>query len=559
MENENNPEFNLIYEPWIIVRTAEGARQEVSLLDVFKNAQQYHSLAGELPAQDTAVLRLLLAIMHGALGGKDINGTPFPDDTDNQIDGALELWKTLWSDGLPYDRIKAYLEEFEDRFYLFHEKTPFYQIPGLDKRDDVFGPFNVAKLNGEISESDNKIRLFQQRAGDEKTSLSYAESIRWLLYYNSYTETFGKLEGKGKTGKSDLSVGVGWLGKLGLVSVVGNNLFQTLMLNFVLLDKNENPWRDGKPIWEKPVNLRERNAIPLPASQVELLTLQSRRVQLERNNDRVVSFRFVSGDIFPQEEAFSEMMTAWRYGKQQNDKNERYRPKPFQSSVQLWRDFASLVVQSEVDGRRMPGVIWWLKHLIGEGILPSESHFRFQTSGITYGTMQAAINDVFSDSLSFNAGLLSDLHSSWITNIIDELGLTDKLVREVGNLAQNIARAAGIKDGRGEMNHGATARDEAKSMTYYRLDDNFRLWLESIDPVTDKIYDKCDEWWGIAQSIVRAYGREIIGNCSPQALVGRSNQSAVEAYNWFLYYTKNKDTLNMRGVRKRGKESGSNT
>ena len=557
MESEAIREFNLLYEPWIIILTMNGARKEVSLLDVFEKAQQYQSLAGELPAQDTAVLRLLLAILHGALGGKDIEGTPFTGDTENQADCALELWKNLWCNGLPYERIKAYLEAFEDRFYLFHPETPFFQIPGLDKRNDVFGPFNIAKLNGELSESDNKARLFPQRSGNEKTSLSYAEAMRWLLYFNGYAETFGKLEAKGKTSKSDPSVGVGWLGKLGLISAIGENLFQTLMLNFVLLNDHEEIWADGKPIWEKPVNFKERNAIPHPTNQAELLTLQSRRVQLEHNNGRVVSFRFVSGDIFPQEETFIEQMTTWRYGKQPGDTTEHYRPKPFQPAVQVWRDFASLISQD--DGRLRPGIIKWIKCLIEKDMFPFDFHYKFQTSGISYGTMQAVIVDVFSDALSFNAALLSELHIGWIISIIAELNTTEKLVREVGFLAQNIAKASGIKDGsKSGGNDGAVARDNAKTMAYYRLDAPFRRWLENINPTKDKKDDKCNEWWNISKSIIRAYGRELLSNCSPQALIGSTGFSAAEAYNWFLYYTKNQETLNKRGVGKRGKTAKSN-
>lgn len=553
MESDMSPEFNLLREPWIAVLTREGAREDVSLCDAFRRAPEFRCLAGELPAQDTAVLRLLLAVLHSVF-------RDFGDEYE-----ALDVWKELWDVGeFPYEKIERYLKQYEDRFWLFHPETPFYQAPGLDKRDkgDVFGPFSVAKLNGELSESDNKVRLFPQRSRDEKTSLSHAEAMRWLLYFNGFAETFGKLEAKGKTSKSDPSVGVGWLGKLGLISAVGDNLFQILMLNFVLLDDNDVLWENGKPIWELPVNLRERNAITLPASQAELLTLQSRRILLVRSGgerDRVISCRFVSGDIFPQEEAFSEQMTTWRYSKQPRDKTERYRPKPFQPSVQLWRDFAWLTAQGS---GHMPGVVRWLKYLNevkdekGESILPV-SHFRFQTSGISYGNMQAVITDVFSDSLSFNAALLSKLHQDWVRRIIEELSVTDSLVWEVGALAQNIAKASGIKDGRTRGEDGRAVRDEAKTQAYYRLDEPFRQWLESIDPEIDdtgeKMDKKCGEWWDRSKAIVRDLGREIVKNCSPQALTGRGDMSAPQAYNRFRYKTTNRETLKKKGGDKRGK------
>ena len=560
MANEVKKEFNLLIEPWIAVRTQEGTREEVSILDVFKFASQYQSLAGELPAQDTAVLRLLLGVLHAAFGGKDIGGRPLSNDPDERHEDLLALWKQIWHSGaFPYAQIENYLIEFEDRFYLFHENHPFFQIPGLDKRDDVFGPFSVAKINGELAESKNKARLFPQRAGEEKNSLSYAEAARSLLYFNGFAETFGKLDTKGKTSKSDLSLGVGWLGKLGLISAVGASLFQTLMLNFVLLDINEVPWDIGQPVWEKPVNYTERNIIPMPRSQAELLTLQSRRVQLERANGRVVSVRFISGDVFPQEDALAETMTTWRYGKQQGDRTEHYRPKPFHPSVQLWRDFASLVSQGE-DGRQLkPGVVRWTQYLVNQEMLPPDTHFRFQTSGISYDKMKSSISDVFSDSIAFHASLLSALHQGWITRIITGLEQTEKLVWEVGALAQNIVKAAGLRDGTKGRDHGAFARDEARSTAYYWLDPQFRLWLESIDPDKDNMDDMFDEWWETSQSTIRALGKELMHQCPPRALIGRSEQSAADAYNWFRYYTHNRETLNRRGVKKRGKSSKSDS
>jgi len=557
------PVFNLLYEPWITAVTQEGERKEVSICDVFKNASQYHSLAGELPAQNTAVLRLLLAILHSAFSSFD------------DADEAIDFWVDTWKKGsFPYESIISYLMRYENRFWLFHPDTPFYQTPGLDKRADVFGPFDISKMNGVLSESDNKVRLIPQRQGGEKNSLSYAEAVRWLLYFNGFAESFGKLESKCKANKNDPTLGVGWLGKLGLITAAGDNFFKTLMLNYIPLNNDGELWEKGKPIWEKPINYKERNYIPLPGNQAELLTLQSRRVLLERKNDRVVSFRFVSGDFFSQEEAFSEQMTTWRYTKQQKDKTERYRPRPFQPSVQLWRDFSCIVEQNMKDGRLVPGVVRWPKYLINSDIddnyadLFKGNQIRYQTSGITYGTMQAVINDVFSDSLSFNAGLLSEMHEGWLTRIIEELEITKKLVWETAVLAQAIAKAAGIKDGNNTGKpDGYSVREETRTQAFYKLDMPFRLWLEAINPEKDKIGNKCEEWWNISRSIIRTYGRELIYNCPPQALTGKTGQSAPEAYNWFLINTKDRDTLTREiipikrknGGEKRGRAANNNT
>ena len=51
-------EFNLLDEPWVRVLCPDCTVREVSLTDALLHAHEYKSLAGELPTQDVAVLRL---------------------------------------------------------------------------------------------------------------------------------------------------------------------------------------------------------------------------------------------------------------------------------------------------------------------------------------------------------------------------------------------------------------------------------------------------------------------------------------------------------------------
>ena len=88
--------FNLLHEPWILVRKPEGKVDEVSLLDLFRHAPDYQGLAGELSTQDVAVLRLLLAILHAVFGRYDLEGNFQPISSPTV---ALERWKSLWDKG----------------------------------------------------------------------------------------------------------------------------------------------------------------------------------------------------------------------------------------------------------------------------------------------------------------------------------------------------------------------------------------------------------------------------------------------------------------------------
>ena len=57
-------EFNLCEEPWILVMGQDCSVRELSLPEVLIHAHEYVRLSGEMPAQDVAVLRLLLAVLH---------------------------------------------------------------------------------------------------------------------------------------------------------------------------------------------------------------------------------------------------------------------------------------------------------------------------------------------------------------------------------------------------------------------------------------------------------------------------------------------------------------
>ena len=163
-------EFNLLHEPWIRVMTEQGTIQEMSLLDVLIRAHEFQGLAGELVTQDVAVLRLLLAILQTIVYRFDEDGE---EELLEEPDDALKRWKKIWDRGhFREEIIRDYLSEWEDRFWLFHPTRPFYQVYEAGDGTEC----SAAKLNGMISESNNKIRLFADRSGMQKDQLTFPEA-----------------------------------------------------------------------------------------------------------------------------------------------------------------------------------------------------------------------------------------------------------------------------------------------------------------------------------------------------------------------------------------------
>jgi CRISPR system Cascade subunit CasA len=535
----NEKEFNLLHEPWILVKKQDGNIEEVSIIELFRNASRWQSLAGELPTQDIAILRLLLAILHAVFARYDFDGASAPTSTPNI---ALQRWKELWEKQVfPMTVLEEYLLLFEERFYLFHPTRPFYQVAELGKATE----YNAAKLNGELSESNNKLRLFPQRTGSGKLGMGFAEAARWLVNVNAFDDTASKACIKGLP-----STGAGWLGKLGLITATGENLHETLLLNLIFLkDGGDELWGEETPVWEaEEVKAQERTEIAMPDNPSGLYTLQSRRLLLKRDGNAVVGYSLLGGDFFPKENALAEQMTLWRNAAKREEDPPQYLPRRHDPARRLWRDFPVLVSQ-KVSGRQ-PGVIKWLARLKEENLI-KQKHFRFQTAAVKYGDKDFFVNDVFGDELSFNADLITTLGDKWLHRIIDELEITDMLAMQAGYLAKNLAIAAGDSDG--------TAQSKsAREQVYHQLEVPFCRWLEGIDPAIDddRIDEVCEQWWEQAKSIVRDFGEELIKQTGPQAFAGRVVEDkkkgtkrryiAPQDYNYFLYRISTREILNER-------------
>jgi CRISPR system Cascade subunit CasA len=529
-------EYNLLEERWVRVRGQDYTVQEVSLPDALLHAHEYRDLAGELPTQDAAMLRLLLAVLHTVFSRVDGNGTPAPFE---ETDDALIRWEELYRLGhFPEAPVRAYLEQWRDRFWLFHPERPFWQVPEAK----IGTEYTASKLNGELSESSNKLRLFSSYAGEGKEGLTYAQAARWLLSVNGYDDTSAKPKGKGLP-----SVGAGWLGKLGYIQAQGSNLFETLMLNLTLLKDGVELWGENHPCWElDEPRSAERTEIALPDNPAQLLTLQSRRLLLDREGEIVTGFSLLGGDFFPRENAFAEQMTVWRDPDAKKSKKTgqvTFVPSRHDPAKQFWREFPAVFCE-EGESVRRPGVVRWVEMLQNDPDCPLERKqlIRFAISGMKYGDKDFFVNDSFSDSLTFQAALLGELGRRWTVPIRDEIGRCEQAAQCVGRLAWELSLAAGDKND--------TTAESARTQFYFTIDQPFRLWLQSIDPETDKLDEKADEWQEKARKLAAELGRQMVERAGNAAFVGHRVEvktggkkdekktvlcTAPKAYNSFLY------------------------
>lgn len=505
-------EFNLLDEPWIRVMTEDCTVVERSLMQVLLNSHQYQRLADELPTQDVALLRLLLAILQTVFYRVDPEGE---DDPIEDRAAAIRRWQALWNAGrFPVQPIRTYLETWKDRFWLFHPEHPFYQVPAAA----VGTKFKASKLNGELSESAHKMRLFPLRDGEEKETLSYAEAARWLVTLIGFDDSAST--------KKETGTGTGWLGDRVNVYAIGENLFETLMLNLVFLKDGRYVWAENMPAWEQPtMTTAKKREIPLPDNQAELLTLQSRRLILSREENRVTGFSSTGGDFFGKEgrvNAFSEQMTLWRAGKTPKNAVPQFVPASVDPWRQMWRDFE--VILGRREDTHIPGVVAWLTELRRKNVIPRK-YVHIASVGVTYDSKKGSIADIISDHLDFQMSLLDAAGELWIVLVGGEIHLIDKVARALGALAEGLYLAQGGQlDGAGKK-ASQSQRDEGMRLLYAAVDLPFREWLAHIgaqhgdDENTRAQEQQC--WRSIVFRIADNLGREMVRDAGTAAFTGR--------------------------------------
>ena len=505
-------EFNLLDEPWIRVMTEDCTVVERSLMQVLLNSHRYQRLAGELPTQDVALLRLLLAILQTVFYRVDPEGE---DDPIEDRAAAIRRWQALWNAGrFPVQPIRTYLEIWKDRFWLFHPEHPFYQVPAAA----VGTKFKASKLNGELSESAHKMRLFPLRDGEEKETLSYAEAARWLVTLIGFDDSAST--------KKETGTGTGWLGDRVNVYAIGENLFETLILNLVFLKDGRYVWAENMPAWEQPtMTTAKKREIPLPDNQAELLTLQSRRLILSREENRVTGFSSTGGDFFGKEgrvNAFSEQMTLWRAGKTPKNAVPQFVPAPVDPWRQMWRDFE--VILGRREDTHIPGVVAWLTELRRKNVIPRK-YVHITSVGVAYDSKKGSIADIVSDHLDFQMSLLDAAGELWIVLVGGEIHLIDKVARALGALAEGLYLAQG-----GQLNGAGkkarqSQRDEGMRLLYAAVDLPFREWLAHIgaqhedDENTRAQEQQC--WRSIVFRIADNLGREMVRDAGTAAFTGR--------------------------------------
>ena len=422
----SNSEFNLVDEPWVCLLSKDGMVKKEGLFHTFADMHNYLDLGGEIRLQDMAMLRLLISVSVTILYRYDENGTKRElTNSREALDRVVKVWKI---GHFSAKAVEDYFNEWHDRFYLFDDCHPFFQITLCDDsitwmpdKNSYLGKKPVLKngvymnwlpienINGRIQRSNNKPDApFKDVHGDAAKGVSYDEAARWLLFYNAYADqSVGKRQKYiDKSGEKVNALAGKTLPSEGLlITPVGKNLFETVLLNCVLINNRNALYDSVCPAWEDAIDYRdliEKKNIPNDLSR--MYTQQARRMNLVRSDGRVVGSYVSAGEFYAEDQLWME--PAFVMKQKANDSGiEIIR------SVEngLWQEIAYI---AETDDKKaLCTLTKWVNLLLRrlkKDTLSENEKIPFRATGIAYGSSNCSIQAMFEDSVILNSKFLED-------------------------------------------------------------------------------------------------------------------------------------------------------
>jgi CRISPR system Cascade subunit CasA len=245
---------------------------------------------------------------------------------------SVDQARSLFRSGLPTARIREYLAKWQERFWLYDDDHPFYQVP--DYEPQVKGgtkqwkawPALAAEHNAE-----NAKTLFDHVELEAAGRVSSRKAARWLLACQTFVLGGGNSDfGYTKGAPSAVAV---------MVLPLGRDLGDTLLLS--LVPENREVWVADRPIWEQepiPVATLKKGAARPAMGIADLYTWRSRaiRLNLEGDGNLLGDVAFAAG-VTCSSEGLVDPMLAYRIDPERGRLPVRFGERG------LWRNFDALL------------------------------------------------------------------------------------------------------------------------------------------------------------------------------------------------------------------------
>ncbi len=463
-----NYSFNLIDQPWVPCVTLADEYVELSLYDLLANAHQLREIACETPIMTASILPVTLALLHRIFG---------PEDTD--------AWELLWQQGaFPMSPISEYLDQWYERFDLFHPEYPFYQV-----RDDRVQPKSVLYLAETIA---NTPTIFDHRTETYDYALTAPEAARTLVTSQAFRL------GGGVSGKSTRNFIDSAFTRGILFFATGSTVFQTLLFNLlpypaehIMLSDQED-----RPNWERGAQKFPANQVnAVPKGYLDYLTWQTNNILLipEMDQKSIVVRQFAIAPVMRLDPNLHSPLQ--RYIRHKDKEGVvTWNLMQFSAEKALWRDYHGLIARTSEDAKP-PAVVDWLRLLIDYDLLKMPLNTNLEAIGLL--TERGKPGKPFfyrQEQLPLPANLLSDEYKvTPITHAITKADqVCDRLVVAARVLAERLLMRGGDRKPDGNDITSLLSQWDVRSLYWSQLESPF--W-DFIIALSNDEEDALDNWY----------------------------------------------------------------
>lgn len=512
----SEPRFNLLDEPWVPVVLQDETATHLSLLALLEQSANVRGLKTDLPTQQFALLRVLLAFLHRALG-------PLSEDE----------WVEMWEAGrFPMDRINAYGEGVRDRFWLDHPTAPFMQQAKMESLRGI--PASLGKIVSEMP--DNRV-LFSTRTEDSLRTMDWREAALWLIHVIAYDTAGIKTGMKGdplvKKGKRYSDGPPAWVGRTGGIYLAGSDLFRTLMLNLTQARASHLETDPSDlPCWER--DPKEKYWVERrPTGMVDLLTWQGRALRLvwDENGSEATGVFLTHGLIIPKENHYKrDPFTAWKYSEVQSKMcgHDIYFPKEHSHATLLWRSLDGVATtqlprqgSQQTKERRAPapGVLNWLNHLLIEEMVPPVEPIRLVMAGLHYDVKSTTVENSVTDSLTLPVAALQ-FDAPLACAVRDAAHSAERVAYLYGRLLIHLGIASGLPGNVAQKRKEEMRRVEqdGRLLASTLLDQPLRQWIATLREER-QVGAALGQWQGTCRTIAHGLSREALAELGTAAWI----------------------------------------
>ncbi|MCK4600428.1 type I-E CRISPR-associated protein Cse1/CasA [Candidatus Bipolaricaulota bacterium] len=468
-------EFNLIDERWIPCIDLRGKQVEHGIRETLLKAHALREICDDSPLVTVAIHRLLLAILYRAHDG--------PRD--------FTAWKSMYSlGGFDEQVVGCYLAQWKNRFDIFSDDRPFYQMGSLETRI----PVPVNRLATECA-SGNNATLFDHSEDETGANWSQVQVARRLVACQSFALGFGK-SGNARIGSVEetLPYSADAIALRGMnIWLQGTSLFETLSVNLVPIDDvSAPPWELEDSNAYRDILQDKSRKVVTSLGVVDRLTWQSRLIRLIPNGNTVSRIYYTQGRS--ADKSAGDPMKVYR-----TSKDEGISALSLSSGKAAWRDAHSiLTIPSASSNERRPECFNLVARARSAAVVDIAKPFAVQIVGLATAPKKAGKFLLWRhERMPIPAALLSDV------NLIERLGgllqnaeqgaiEINTRIRRISKLylSPSCESAGARQPDKNEVNKVVDAIDP-RPVYWARLEKHFYTLLDTLHDDWDK---KNDGW-----------------------------------------------------------------